>query len=173
MQECWSCGHHSCRCLVEGWVRGYRSSTREAAFAHAKLVTLNYKLKQKKKMMWSGLQNNEFTYHGVNGFLTIIGQTYLMFVARVWLPRSASLDNKLPKASSWEQLMILDPNNSVAWNNFHAEPQMSHLWRSYVHACINNSLTRSNSIFFSKTEKFWPAGLEQQKISRSGLSATS
>ena len=26
---------------------------------------------------------------------------------------SANIDNKLPKASSWEQLMILDPNNTV------------------------------------------------------------
>ena len=24
--------------------------------------------------------------------------------------------------TSWEQLMILDPNNSAAWNNFHTEP---------------------------------------------------
>ena len=104
---------------------------------------------------------------------------------RTWLPRSANLDNKLPKASSWEVNDSGHEKHSAAWNGFCTESQMSHLWRSNVHACIN-SLTNEPSVakqrarahyftheikfyFFLKTEKFWPAGLEQQKISRSGL----
>ena len=37
--------------------------------------------------------------------------------------------------------------HSAARNDFHTEPQTSHLWRSYVHTCIN-LLMRSNLIFF-------------------------
>ena len=45
--------------------------------------------------------------------------------------------------------MILDSNNyhSAAWNDFHAEPQTRHLWRSHVHMCFNNkTVSRSGLI---------------------------
>ena len=59
--------------------------------------------------------------------------------------------------------MILDLNNyhSAAWNDFHTEPQMKPCVQVYI-----NSITLSIFFFFffSKTEKFWPAGLKQQNV---------
>ena len=45
---------------------------------------------------------------------------------------------------------------------------MSHLWQSYVHACIN-SLTRWNLIFFQNRINFDLPGSSNKRLSRSGL----
>ena len=67
-------------------------------------------------------------------------------------------------SSSWEQLMILDPNNTV-------QPEttftLSHKRAVCGEATCTRALIHSQDrifFFFFETEKFGPAGLEQRKI---------
>ena len=82
--------------------------------------------------------------------------------------RSANLDNKLPKASSWKQLMILDPNNTV-------QPEttftLSHKRAIYGEATCTRALIHSRDwiFFFQKRKNFDLPGSSNKRLSRSGL----